>query len=84
MYSKLEKKIEVIFEFLIFGIIVGIIEDVIAVKIVSGEPITYKVIGIIFIIAVPFAIIGEIVADNIDFIAIFKRIIGFFKKQFSR
>jgi hypothetical protein len=35
-------------------------------------------------IAVPFAVIGEVVVDNIDFIAIFKRITGFFKKQSSK
>jgi len=63
-----------------FGVITGVIEDIIAVKIVSGEPITWKIFGIIFIITIPFAIIGEIVADNIDFIAIFKKIAGLFKK----
>lgn len=68
------KKIEVIFEFLIFGIIIGILEDLIAIKVTTGEPITLKIIGIIVLIAIPFAIIGELIADNIDFIKIYRKI----------
>jgi hypothetical protein len=68
------KKIEVIFELLIFGIIIGIIEDLLAIKFATGEPITLKVIGIVVLIAIPFAILGEVVFDRIDFSAIFKRI----------
>lgn len=62
------------FELLIFGIVLGIAEDIIAVKIVTGEPITWQVVGIIFLIALPFAIIGEIIVDRIDFVNIFQRI----------
>ncbi|MEX2515126.1 MAG: low molecular weight phosphatase family protein [Candidatus Paceibacterota bacterium] len=61
------KKIEVVLEFLIFGIVIGVVEDVIAVKVVTGEPITWGVIGIVVLIAIPFAIIGEIFADNVNF-----------------
>jgi len=68
------KKIEVTFEFLIFGILIGIIEDIIAVKLTTGETITWKVIGIIILIAIPFAVIGELIADNIDFTKIFRKI----------
>jgi hypothetical protein len=68
------KKIEVIFELLIFGIIIGIIEDLLAIKFATGEPITPKVIGIVILIAIPFAILGEVVFDRIDFSVIFKRI----------
>lgn len=80
MHQKTEKKLEVIFEFLVFGIIVGVIEDVIAVKTVTGEAITWKAIGIIVVVAIPFAILGELVADNIDFIAVFRKIARFLKK----
>ena len=72
------KKIELIFELLIFGIILGVTEDIIAVKIVTNEPITWHVVGIIVLIAIPFAIIGEIIVDRVDFINIFQRI---FKKK---
>jgi len=68
------KKIEVIFEFLIFGIVIGITEDLIAIKFATGEPITLKIIGIVVLVAIPFAIVGEVIFDKIDFSKIFKRI----------
>jgi len=71
------KRLEVAFEFLIFGIVIGIIEDILAVKLVTGQSITWRAIGIIILIAIPFAIIGEIFADKIDFVKIYKKI---FKK----
>lgn len=61
------KRLEVIFEFLVFGIFIGVVEDIVAVKVTTGEPITWEIVGIIVLIAIPFAIIGEIFADNIDF-----------------
>lgn len=61
------KKLEIIFEFLIFGIVIGVIEDVVAVKLTTGEPITLKIVGIIVLIAIPFAILGELFVDRFDF-----------------
>lgn len=75
------KRLEVMFEFLIFGIVFGIIEDVIAVKVTTGEPITWKIIGIIVLIAFPFAVIGEIIADNINFTSFIERVLKFFKRS---
>lgn len=71
-------RLEVFFEFLFFGIAVGVIEDIIAVKVVTGEPITFRVVGIIVLIAIPFAALGEILVDRIDFVKIFKK---FFRKE---
>ena len=68
------KKLEVMFEFLIFGIIIGITEDLIAIKLATGEPITLRIVGIIVLIAIPFAIVGEMIADNIDFVKIFNKV----------
>lgn len=68
------KKLEVAFEFLIFGIIIGIIEDLIAIKVTTGVAITLRTIGIIILIAIPFAILGEVLADNIDFVSLYRKI----------
>lgn len=68
------KKWEVIFELLIFGIVIGIAEDLLAIKLATDQPITLRVIGIIIIIAVPFAVLGEVIFDRIDFAKILKRI----------
>ena len=70
------KRFEVFTEFLVFGIVVGVIEDLIAVTVVTGEPITWRVLGIVVLIAIPFAFIGEILVDQIDFVKIWKRLFG--------
>ena len=68
------RRLEVIFEFLIFGIVIGIAEDLIAIKFAAGASITLRVIGLVILIAIPFAFIGEVIFDRIDFARIFKRI----------
>jgi len=72
------KRLEVFLEFLIFGIIVGVTEDLIAVEVVADVPITWHVIGIIVLIAIPFAFLGEVLVDRINFVEILKKI---FKKK---
>jgi len=74
MNDKKWKKVEVTFEFLIFGIIIGITEDLIAIKFAAGSPITWEIVGLVILIAIPFAIVGEIIFDRINFAKIFKRI----------
>ena len=77
MSAEIEKKwhkMEIVFELLIFGIIIGIAEDLIAIKLATDAPITPKVILIVILIAIPFAIIGEVVFDRINFARIFKNI----------
>lgn len=60
------KKVEIFLEFLIFGVIMGVVEDLIAVTLSTGEPITWKIIGIIVLVSIPFAIIGELIVDRIE------------------
>ena len=72
------KRLEVFLEFLIFGIIVGVVEDLIAVELVADVPITWHVVGIIVLIAIPFALLGEVLVDRIDFVEILRKI---FKKE---
>ena len=47
-----------ILEFFIIGVIAGTIEDLIAVYLVTGE-ISFKILGIVVIVAIPFAIIEK-------------------------
>ncbi|MFW5888220.1 MAG: hypothetical protein ACOCVY_00705 [Patescibacteria group bacterium] len=70
------KRLEVMLEFLIFGIVLGVIEDAIAVKLISGEPITWSVIGIIILITIPFAVLGELVVDNVSIARGMKKMLG--------
>ena len=62
-----ERRLEVFFEFLIFGIAMGVVEDLIAITMVTGEPITWRTILIIVLVAIPFAVIGELIVDRIEF-----------------
>lgn len=71
--SKIRRK-ELLFELLIFGVLVGVTEDLIAVKVVTGEPITWEVVGIVILIAIPFAIFGEVIVDRIDFVSFYRKI----------
>lgn len=68
------KHLEVLFEFLIFGIVIGVVEDLIAVKFTTGASITWHTVGLVVLIAIPFAILGELIADHIDFVKLYKRI----------
>ncbi|MBI1978856.1 MAG: hypothetical protein HYS62_02205 [Candidatus Aenigmarchaeota archaeon] len=51
----------------------GIIEDLIAVTLSTGEPLTWKILGIIALVAIPFAAIGELIVDRMELIPRKKR-----------
>jgi len=63
------KRIEIFAEFLIFGVAMGLAEDLIALKLATGEPITWKIVGIVTLVAIPFAAVGELVVDRIKIVA---------------
>jgi len=67
------RRIEVFLEFLIFGVIMGVIEDIIAISFSTDIKITFETIWIVTLVAIPFAFIGEILVDRIDFIRLFKK-----------
>lgn len=70
------ERLEVFLEFLIFGVVMGITEDLIAVKLATGEVITWEIIGIVTIVAIPFAAIGELIVDRVDLLSIKKKLEG--------
>ncbi len=51
-------------EFFIIGVVMGIAEDLIAVSASTGTLITWEVIGIVTLVAIPFAVISELVVDH--------------------
>lgn len=60
----LKKKTLRIIEFLIIGVLFGLVEDLIAVNLVSEVIIDIRVIGTVLLVAIPFAIISELVVDH--------------------
>lgn len=59
--------VERFLEFLVVGIVLGVIEDLLAVKFATGEEITFEVILVVFAVAVPFAAFSELFVDREDF-----------------
>lgn len=62
------KFLERFIEFFFIGLLLGIVEDVIAVYFATGEPITWSMVGIIALVALPFAAFTELVVDKTDLI----------------
>lgn len=60
---KRSKKIRIL-EFLLIGVIMGVAEDLIAVSLSTGESISWRVIAIVVMVAIPFAFISEVVVDH--------------------
>jgi len=57
--------VEIFVKFFIFGFIMGLAEDLLAVLLATGHPITWHVIGICALVALPFAIFGEFVVYKV-------------------
>lgn len=64
---KNHKKVTRLIEFFLIGLLLGIIEDIIAIKFATGEPITLKVVIIAALVALPFAIVSELIVDKPKF-----------------
>lgn len=64
---KVSEKTERIIEFVVIGLAMGVSEDLLAVWLSTGEPITWNVLGIVILIALPFAFLSEYVVDHPKF-----------------
>jgi peptidoglycan/LPS O-acetylase OafA/YrhL len=58
------KHIERFLEFLVIGVIFGTVEDLIAVKLATGESISLYMIGVVVAVAIPFAAFSELYIDH--------------------
>jgi len=57
---------EKFFEFVFIGVVLGVIEDLIALYFATdgGIPISWETIGIIVLVAIPFAAFSELIIDD--------------------
>lgn len=62
-----KKELERFLEFLFAGVAMGIIEDLIAVKLSTGAIIDLNVLVIVTLVAIPFAAFSELIVDKEDF-----------------
>lgn len=53
-------------EFLVIGILMGVTEDLIAIRLTTDEPFTAEMVLIVVLVAVPFAAFAELVIDRED------------------
>ncbi len=60
------QRIETFLEFLVVGVALGLLEDILAIKFATGEPITAEIVAIVLAVSVPFAAFSELVVDRKD------------------
>ena len=54
-------------EFLIIGVVMGTVEDLIAVMFATDAQFSWRILIVVFLVALPFAFISEIVVDHPNF-----------------
>jgi hypothetical protein len=62
------ERLKRLLEFFVIGIVFGVTEDVLAVVIATDAEVTLEVIGVVVLIAIPFAILSELVVDHPQFL----------------
>jgi len=65
--SRRRKTLVRFLEFFVIGLVFGIGEDLLAIKLTTESAITPAMIGITFLVAFPFAIFSELVVDHPNF-----------------
>jgi hypothetical protein len=60
------KKLRIV-EFLLIGVVMGVIEDLIAIAIATDAEINFNVIWVVLVVAIPFAYLSEVVVDHPKF-----------------
>lgn len=60
------KKVRLL-EFIVIGVLMGTVEDVIAIVFATDAAIDFRVIFLVFLVAIPFAYISEMVVDHPKF-----------------
>lgn len=64
-------------EFFLVGIVLGVSEDLLAIFLVTNEPIDFRVVMVAFFVAFPFAVFSELIVDHEKFKNLMKK---WFKK----
>jgi len=61
-------QIKRILEFFLIGIVFGVTEDILAVLIATDAELSVDIVGVVVLIAIPFAIISELIVDHPKFL----------------
>lgn len=68
-----KKRLGRLLEFLIIGITMGLVEDLLAVVLTTDAEVTPTMIMLIILIAIPFAVVSELIVDHPQF-ALFEKV----------
>lgn len=63
MFKDKETRLRLL-EFLLVGLVMGITEDLLAIAFATDATIDFKVIWVVIIVSIPFALISELVVDH--------------------
>lgn len=67
MVSERSERIHRFIEFFLVGLLIGLLEDLLAIKLSTGESITPSTILIVFAVTFPFAVFSELIVDREQF-----------------
>lgn len=62
------ERLERFLEFLLIGVAMGVVEDLIAIKLATDAAFDARVLVIVIAVAIPFAAISELIVDRKDFL----------------
>ncbi|ELY60832.1 hypothetical protein [Natronococcus jeotgali] len=62
------ERLKRVLEFFVIGIVFGVTEDVLAVLFATDADVTPGVVAVVVLIAIPFALLSEIVVDHPKFV----------------
>ncbi|QPV63484.1 hypothetical protein I7X12_02285 [Halosimplex litoreum] len=57
-----------VLEFFVVGIVFGVTEDVLAVLIATDAELSAEIVGVVVVIAIPFAVLSELIVDHPKFL----------------
>lgn len=64
-------------EFFIVGVLLGVVEDMIAIFLATDTQFNWRIVIIAFFVALPFAIFSELIVDH-------EKFKGFMRKKFNK
>ena len=73
---KKKRRLERFTEFLLVGVFLGVVEDMIAVMLVTGESFSLEMLGIVIMVTVPFAAFSELIVDSDEYLIIERMVEG--------
>lgn len=62
------QRMERFLEFLLIGVAMGVVEDVIAISLATDAAFDARVLVIVVLVAIPFAAFSELIVDHPDFL----------------